>query len=63
VSSLSPCRDLSHFRTIQYGGDHNPEQWPPEMWHEDVELMCGAGVNLVSVGVFSWAWLEPEPGR
>jgi beta-galactosidase len=25
--------------------------------------MREASVNLVTVGVFSWAWLEPEPGR
>jgi beta-galactosidase len=46
-----------------YGGDWNPEQWPEPVWHEDVALMRQAGVNLVSVGVFAWAWLEPEPGR
>lgn len=46
-----------------YGGDWNPEQWPETVWHEDASLMRRAGVNLVSVGVFSWAALEPEPGR
>ncbi|MER7460670.1 beta-galactosidase [Micromonospora sp. NPDC126480] len=48
---------------IFYGGDYNPEQWPEQTWAEDVELMRRAGVNLVSVGIFSWALLEPEPGR
>ena len=24
---------------IWYGGDYNPEQWPPEVWQEDVRLM------------------------
>ena len=48
---------------ILYGGDYNPEQWPEEIWSEDVRLMREAGVNLVTVGVFSWALLEPEPGR
>ncbi|MQA26688.1 MAG: beta-galactosidase, partial [Micromonosporaceae bacterium] len=46
-----------------YGGDYNPEQWPERVWREDVALMREAGVNLVTVGVFSWAWLEPEEGR
>ncbi|WP_231116399.1 beta-galactosidase [Motilibacter rhizosphaerae] len=50
-------------RRISFGGDYNPEQWPEEVWHEDVRLMQQAGVDLVSVGVFSWAWLEPEEGR
>ena len=31
--------------------------------HEDVALMREAGVNLVTVGIFSWALLEPAPGR
>ncbi|MEJ3750285.1 beta-galactosidase [Actinomycetes bacterium KLBMP 9797] len=48
---------------LYYGGDYNPEQWPEEVWHEDVALMRRAGVNLVTVGVFSWARLEPEEGR
>jgi beta-galactosidase len=47
---------------LLYGGDYNPEQWPEEMWLEDVRLMQEAGVNIVTVGVFSWALLEPEPG-
>ncbi|MFG1877136.1 beta-galactosidase [Sphaerisporangium sp. NPDC049003] len=46
-----------------YGGDYNPEQWPEEVWHEDVALMREAGVTLVTVGVFSWSSLEPSPGR
>ena len=47
---------------IAYGGDYNPEQWPEEVWAQDVELMRQAGVNLVSLGVFSWALLEPAEG-
>ena len=46
-----------------YGGDYNPEQWDREVWEEDVRLMRQAGVNTVSLGVFAWASLEPEPGR
>jgi beta-galactosidase len=48
---------------LAYGGDYNPEQWPEEVWAEDVTLMRHAGVNLVSVGIFSWALVEPAPGR
>ncbi len=48
---------------ISYGGDYNPEQWPEEVWAEDVALMQRAGVTLVTVGVFSWGRLEPEQGR
>ena len=46
---------------IAFGGDYNPEQWPAEVWREDALLMRQANVNLVTVGVFSWAWLQPEP--
>ena len=45
---------------IWYGGDYNPDQWPEEVWDEDVRLMVKAGVNLVSVGIFSWAKIEPR---
>ncbi|NED95898.1 beta-galactosidase [Phytoactinopolyspora alkaliphila] len=48
---------------IGYGGDYNPEQWPRETWDEDMALMREAGVNFVSVGVFSWALLEPREGE
>ncbi|WP_422934192.1 beta-galactosidase [Sinomonas sp. P47F7] len=48
---------------IAFGADYNPEQWPREVWKHDVELMREAGVNLVSLGIFSWALLEPEEGR
>ena len=48
---------------VFYGGDYNPEQWPEEVWKEDVRLMREAGVNLVSLGIFSWARLEPRPGE
>lgn len=47
---------------ILFGGDYNPEQWPEETWHEDVRLMKAAGVNSVTLGVLSWAKLEPKPG-
>jgi len=49
--------------TIFYGGDYNPEQWPREVWDDDMVLMKRAGVSLATVGVFSWARLEPRPGE
>lgn len=47
---------------LAYGGDYNPDQWSEETWHEDIRLMCEAGVNMVSLPIFSWPQLEPEPG-
>jgi len=48
---------------IAFGGDYNPEQWPREVWDEDVRLMQEAGVSFVSLGIFSWSHLQPEPDR
>ncbi|RDI26368.1 beta-galactosidase [Lentzea flaviverrucosa] len=48
---------------MAFGGDYNPEQWDERVWKEDDELMREARVNLATVGVFSWALLEPEEGR
>jgi len=47
---------------ILHGGDYNPEQWldSPEVLEEDIALMKAAKVNCVTLGVFSWAMLEPE---
>ena len=47
---------------IAFGGDYNPEQWPEDIWAEDIALMGEAGVSMVTVGVFSWALLEPAQG-
>jgi len=44
---------------ILYGGDYNPEQWPEDIWPEDMRLMKEAGVNILTLNVFSWAALQP----
>ena len=46
--------------SMLYGGDYNPEQWPEEVWHEDMRLFKEAGVNEVTLNVFSWAQLQPS---
>src|SRR4051812_24431591 len=50
-----------------FGGDYNPEQWTPAfgyedeaIWREDMRLMRLAGVNVATVGVFSWVALQPD---
>ena len=45
---------------IWYGGDYNPDQWPEEIWPEDMRLFKKAGINVVTVPVFSWAKLQPD---
>jgi beta-galactosidase len=62
MTGSSP-RAIPALTGFAYGGDYSPEQWPEEVWAEDVRLMKAAGVNLATVGVFSWAMLEPAPGR
>ncbi|TDD10855.1 beta-galactosidase [Nonomuraea deserti] len=61
MTSRLGMHTLTAGRGLLFGGDYNPEQWPEEVWAQDAELMRAAGVNLVTVGVFSWARLEPEP--
>jgi beta-galactosidase len=46
-----------------FGGDYSPEQWPEELWAEDVHLMREAGVTNVTLGVFSWGLIEVADGE
>lgn len=49
---------------LMHGGDYNPEQWldMPEILETDIERFKEARINTVSVGIFSWAKLEPKEG-
>lgn len=51
--------------TLLHGADYNPEQWEnsPGIIDDDVVMMQQAHCNVMSVGIFSWAKLEPEEGR
>jgi beta-galactosidase len=60
---MSTRRLVDRLGGLAFGGDYNPEQWDEPVWKEDDELMRQAKVNLATVGVFSWALLEPEEGR
>lgn len=44
------------------GVDYYAEAWPEERWDEDIRMMSEAKINMVKIGVFSWARLEPEEG-
>ncbi len=48
------------FTRILYGGDYNPNQWPREIWDEDMRLFKKARINSVTINVFSWAKLQPN---
>ena len=53
------------YRHYLHGGDYNPEQWldRPDILQKDIEYFKKAHINTVSVGIFSWAVLEPEEGK
>ncbi|MFB3881886.1 MAG: beta-galactosidase [Armatimonadota bacterium] len=45
---------------VFYGGDYNPDQWPREVWDEDMRLLKLAHINIATLPVFSWALLQPD---
>lgn len=53
------------FTHLIHGADYNPEQWTDtrEIWDVDMQLMKEANCNEMTVGIFSWAELEPEEGK
>ncbi|MDR2922028.1 MAG: beta-galactosidase, partial [Treponema sp.] len=56
-------KNVPHFL---HGGDYNPDQWirqKDKIWKEDMRLAKLAGINTLSVGIFSWAALEPQEGK
>lgn len=50
-------------RGIAFGGDYNPDQWPEEIWDDDIRLMEKAGVNTVALAIFSWDRIQPQENR
>lgn len=50
---------------LLHGADYNPDQWlhSPEILAQDIELMKKANCNVVSLGIFAWAALEPFEGE
>jgi len=48
------------FDRILYGGDYNPNQWPQDIWQEDMKLFEQASINSATINVFSWAKLQPS---
>ena len=57
-----PCESFPHFI---HGADYNPEQWiyDKSVWDADMLLMDKAHTNEMTVGIFSWAMLEPREGE
>ncbi len=51
------------FSKILYGGDYNPNQWPREVWAEDMRLFKDASINSATINVFSWAKIQPSENK
>jgi beta-galactosidase len=58
------CLFDQYVDTILHGADYNPEQWQnyPDIVDKDIAMMQQAKCNIMSVGIFSWAKLEPAEG-
>ena len=52
-------------KKLLYGGDYNPEQWlrHPEILEKDIAYLKEAHINVVTLGIFSWSFLEPQEGE
>ena len=48
------------FGRILYGGDYNPNQWPKEIWDQDMVYFRDAHINSETINVFSWAKIQPS---
>ena len=47
------------FGRFLYGGDYNPNQWPREVWQQDMAYFKDAHINSATINVFSWAKIQP----
>lgn len=53
-----------HQREVtSFGVYYYPEQWPQREWKGDFERMAKLGFRFTHMGEFSWAFLEPQPGK
>lgn len=48
---------------MKLGVCYYPEHWPEARWATDARLMREAGLDIVRIGEFAWAQMEPEEGR
>lgn len=51
---------IKKFQKMLYGGDYNPNQWPEEIWSEDMRIFKKAAINSATINVFSWARIQPS---
>ena len=53
------------FEKFLHGADYNYEQWldRSDILEKDFLYMKEVKANVMSIGIFSWAMLEPEEGQ
>ncbi|HAV12142.1 MAG TPA: beta-galactosidase [Opitutae bacterium] len=47
---------------ISTGAFYYPEHWDESQWERDIKKMSELGLEIIHMGEFSWAALEPEEG-
>ena len=52
--------ECEKIKKMVYGGDYNPEQWDESVWEEDMRMFALAGIDIVTLNVFSWALLQKD---
>jgi beta-galactosidase len=53
----------AQFERLWLGSAWYPEQWPENVWEEDLRLMQGHGANVVRIAEFAWSRMEPVEGQ
>lgn len=48
---------------VTVGMCYYPEQWPKEMWEDDLRRMKSLGVKVVRIAEFAWNQFEPRDGE
>ncbi len=48
---------------IEYGTDYYAEDWSPQRWEIDAQLMQQAKLHVVRLADTNWERMEPEEGR
>ena len=48
---------------IILGACYYPEQWPGEMWENDLRRMKETGIDVIRIAEFAWNKFEPCEGQ
>ncbi|MDM5327884.1 beta-galactosidase [Neobacillus sp. CF12] len=50
-------------KKLYHGAAYYPELWDEKVTAEDIKEMKKTGINVVRIGEFAWASMEPEEGK